>query len=566
MIRLLRNVSISVKLLILLLIPLVVFSITCITLIQSNHTNLNKLAEVLYTTTSKSTSLILNADRDMYQALYFYEHGDSKELQENIQQAKDRVESAYQLLAKNELTALTHENSGHSVQQTIDAFRTHFDKWSEQASQSIGKNDPRNTDLMQTFENGREGLNEIGEILDMYAEKQIAISIEQNNKSQTITFIVIGVMFVGILLVGLAFIRQILTSVRSVLHKTRLVAEGDLRMEDSQTVRGNDELARISQAIDAMTERVRDLVQQIAQHTERVNLASGNLHSSSQESAAAASHIASNIDKVASSVEVHARSSEETSQTIVEMSTGIQRVADSVAKLAEDSSVTALNATKGSELLSSLHGQFAAMTHSTSELAAIIDTLNGHSARIGTIVDNITQFAQQTNLLSLNASIEAARAGEHGKGFAVVAHEIRKLAENSRQSADEIAKLIGLTRADISEADAHTRTSLAETESGNRMMQEVQDNFSTILSAVQSMQTQIHESSAVTEEMSASSEQIAASMQEVSITSTMTFSRTQNVAAAVEEQLAIVEHVAETSAQLKHIVEELNQSVSTFRY
>src|SRR5690606_10623622 len=109
-----------------------------------------------------------------------------------------------------------------------------------------------------------------------------------------------------------------------------------------------------------------------------------------------------------------------------------------------------------------LEEQMNIMIGDISRLGDIVSGLNEKSAEIGAITGNITSFANQTGILSLNASIEAARAGEHGRGFAVVAGEIRKLAANSLESANSINELVVNTQQEISSASEYMQTTIAQ--------------------------------------------------------------------------------------------------------
>src|SRR5699024_2848124 len=113
-----------------------------------------------------------------------------------------------------------------------------------------------------------------------------------------------------------------------------------------------------------------------------------------------------------------------------------------------------------------------------------IEQLDKNSNEIVQIVDMITDIAEQTNLLALNAAIEAARAGEHGQGFAVVSEEIRKLADESKNSADQITALINSISGDTKKAVVRMNEGRKETESGAQMAVTVDKVFQSILENV----------------------------------------------------------------------------------
>ena len=166
------------------------------------------------------------------------------------------------------------------------------------------------------------------------------------------------------------------------------------------------------------------------------------------------------------------------------------------------------------------------------------------SQQIGGIVNTIESIADQTNLLALNAAIEAARAGEHGRGFAVVADAVRSLAEQSRESTQEISRLIRSIQEQI---DTAMKVSTQGT-AGARGARESLDN---IVAKVNEIALMIEGISAAGEEQAAGATEVAASM--------------QSLGAITEEVAASSEETAAASAQLAELGKALDQAARRFR-
>ena len=573
-----RNIPLTVKLFSLLFIPLALVAISNYLLLQLNDDNTQNLTSSLYDTTGRATALILNADRDMYQALVAVQvlsnSSDAQErekeysdFEENVLQANERVAQATEIIYEKQLDQLQHKETGRTIVQIVGDYQLYFDDWTKDARQiyanpSLVEN--KQTEFFEKFSKGREGLNEYGEILDTYALDQVEKIQLMNKNSKVAVYAILIALIVILAFAGYLIIRQIRSAVQNVLNRTKRVAEGDLTTP-LLTNYAKDELGQLSQAVDTMIIKMRDLISKISVNTDHINNAWQDLSVSSEESATAANHVALNIQEVTSDIGALAQIADESNRAIGEMTIGVQRIAENSSVISEYSSNTATQADQGNDILQNLQQQMTDIFSSIDGLSQIIHSLNQRSEKIGSIVVNITEFANQTNLLSLNASIEAARAGEQGKGFAVVATEIRKLATNSLQSADVIHQLISETQEDITSASTSMDRTLLEADRGQNLMSEVNTSFNDILHSVNEMVTQIHEISAVTEQLSASSEEISASMEQNSSTTNQVSDRTQNVAAATEQQLALVENISYSAEQLRGILDDLNKSVSNFK-
>ena len=146
---------------------------------------------------------------------------------------------------------------------------------------------------------------------------------------------------------------------------------------------------------------------------------------------------------------------EETSTSIKHVDDNASRISGSIHSNVESVHQIRADATTGNETVERLESQMNFITDSTESMSTIIDELKSSSNEITNIIEMVKQIAEQTNLLALNASIEAARAGDSGKGFAVVAQEVRKLAEQSKESVEQITGLVR-TSTSLTDQAVHT--------------------------------------------------------------------------------------------------------------
>ncbi|TXK84227.1 methyl-accepting chemotaxis protein [Paenibacillus sp. N3.4] len=202
---------------------------------------------------------------------------------------------------------------------------------------------------------------------------------------------------------------------------------------------------------------------------------------------------------------------------------------------------------------------------SVSESVHVIHDLGEHSKQVAEIASVIGGIAQQTNLLSLNASIEAARAGEHGKGFAVVASEVKKLAEQSRLSSEQIAHLLEDIVSKVNHAVLVMEKGASDVEQGSDSLKKAGSAFYDIYAAVQQVTGQVQEVSAATEEISAGTEQMLASEEMLAHLSKDISNNSNGVVAVSQDQLAAMKEVFGSADGLSKLAEELREEVSHFK-
>ncbi|MED1781210.1 methyl-accepting chemotaxis protein [Brevibacillus fortis] len=329
-------------------------------------------------------------------------------------------------------------------------------------------------------------------------------------------------------------------------------------------IRRKDEIGDVATAVNAFIEDLHGMMKNISGYTGQVGTVSDTSAKKAHEARLAFGQVASSFQEVATGTENQQHSAEESARAMEEMAIGIQRIAEASSTMAESSKHMANEAVAGNQSVEKVSGQMDSINRSVSHSADVVRSLDSRSAEISQIVEVIASIASQTNLLALNAAIEAARAGEQGRGFAVVADEVRKLAEQSNNSANQIANLITEIQRETTSAVQAMDEGTREVETGIQIAYETGEAFRRIMDSTQDVADQIQEISSVAEQMSAATEQVTASILQLSSIAKDSAASASSVAASTEEQRISMNQLSTSAEQLNQMAKELQQMINRF--
>ncbi len=387
---------------------------------------------------------------------------------------------------------------------------------------------------------------------------------ESTNAAVTVVTSLSIVAFILSIAIGYLISRSISKPLVAMEKAAGQIAAGDLTGEWIR-IRSRDEIGVLSASFNEMKTNLRNLIRQLSLSAEQVAVSSEELTANAEQTSQSSTLITETIQEVVVSAENQAQSVEESVRTMDEMARGVQQIASNAQTAAAVSMQAANKTMEGNDAIQSAEAQMGSIQSSFDTLAHEVNAMGSLSGEIGEIINVITDIAYRTNILALNAGIEAARAGELGRGFAVVAGEVRKLAEQSTQSAEQIAELIGHIRTSIENAVQSMESGSEEVREGIRVVNTAGGTFGEIKSFVDQVATQVQEVSAASEQMSASAEQVAGAFGTIADGSRVVAAGSQNVSATTEEQLASMEEISASAASLSKMSEELQALVSKFK-
>ncbi|MGG4214496.1 methyl-accepting chemotaxis protein [Paenibacillus alvei] len=377
--------------------------------------------------------------------------------------------------------------------------------------------------------------------------------------------IVLSVAAVILALIMAIIIAQIISKpILRISRAAESIASGDLTSE-AIIVKGKDEISTLAHSFNVMVENLRELIQSVSKTTELVTTSSEELTASAEQNSQASAQITETVQEVATGTGDQVDMVTKSSQAIEEMSIGVEQIAIRAQNVFASAQDAAHKSAEGNQMIQQAVTQMNAVNDSMNGLADLMAGLGERSDEIGKIIDVITNISNQTNLLALNAAIEAARAGEHGRGFAVVAGEVRKLAEQSAHSAQQITELVGLIQKDTTHAIEAVASNGKDVMTGREVVQNAGASFELIQETVNKVASEIEEVSAGSEQMSASTDEIVGFVRQISSIAEEAAAGTQHVSAATQEQLASMEEIASSARNLSKMAEDLQGQIGKFK-
>ena len=401
-----------------------------------------------------------------------------------------------------------------------------------------------------------------GWLMGIAVDEGLVFGALQNLQITYLILVVGGLAIIVFLCLRLAI--SIVGPISQLRKEAAELARGNLRVE-SIRVESNDEIGALAIAFNAMGTSLRSLIGKMSDTSREVSVAADTLSTEAAQSSASATEVADHVEEVSANMSKQLSDLDAAKQNMDTVFGDIGKMDEKTKLIAQTSDETSAAAERGEKLMGVAVEKMRNIEKSVLSSADVVQKLGESSQQIGQIIEAIAAISDQTNLLALNAAIEAARAGEHGRGFAVVADEVRKLAEQSQTSAEQIRERITSIQQDTALAVDAMKDGRKDVEEGTAAIREVGEQFEKIINSVDGIKQQMAGIGTSMRTVSDGASKIVEALNDIDEVSRISSEYTKKISGAAEKQSASNEEIAASSKSLSGLIAEMQSEIDRFK-